>query len=83
MWNHRHIFSYENKDIDRFSNVHYAPLRQIQWWVKNGSVTKNEVLPVTTLLFWKFCSSLRTSKSWFEVPTAQISILLLFVSAGV
>ena len=36
-------------------------LRQIEWWVQNESITKNGVLPVTTLFFWKFCFSLRTS----------------------
>ena len=36
-------------------------LRQIEWWVQNGPITKNGVLPVTTLFFWKFCFSLRTS----------------------
>ena len=36
-------------------------LRQIEWWILNGPITKNGVLPVTTLFFWKFCFSLRTS----------------------
>ena len=36
-------------------------LRQIEWWVQNEPITKNGVLPVTTLYFWKFCFSLRTS----------------------
>ena len=36
-------------------------LRQIEWRVQNGPITKNGVLPVTTLFFWKFGSSLRTS----------------------
>ena len=35
-------------------------LRQIKWWLENGPITKNGVLPVTTLFFWKFCFSLRT-----------------------
>ena len=35
-------------------------LRQIEWCVKNGPITKNGVLPVTTLFFLKFCFSLRT-----------------------
>ena len=46
-----------------------AMLRQIEW-----------VLPVTTLFFWKFCFSLRT---WFDVPTTQMHIFTLFVSAAV
>ena len=60
-------------------------LRQIEWWLQNGPITKDGVLPVTTLFFWKFCFSLRTSYkySWFNVPTAQMSIFVLFVSAGV
>ena len=33
--------------------------RKIERWVKNGPITKNGVLPLTTLLFWKFCFSLR------------------------
>ena len=36
-------------------------LRQIKWWVQNGPIKKNRVLPVTTLFFWKFLFSLRTS----------------------
>ena len=43
------------------------------------------VLPVTTLLFWKFCFNIRTSytKSWFVILTTQICIFILFISAGV
>ena len=36
-------------------------LRQIDWWVQNGPITKNGVLPATTSFFWKFYFSLRTS----------------------
>ena len=36
-------------------------LKQIEWGVQNGPVTKNGVLPVTALFFQKFCFSLRTS----------------------
>ena len=36
-------------------------LRQIEWWVQNGPIAKNGVLPVTALFFWKFSSSLITS----------------------
>ena len=32
-----------------------------KWWLQNGPIKKNGVLPVTTLFFWKFCFSLRTS----------------------
>ena len=30
-------------------------LKQIEWGVENGPVTKTEVLPVITLFFQKFC----------------------------
>ena len=36
-------------------------LRQIEWGVQNRPITKNGVLPVTTLFFWKFSFSLRTA----------------------
>ena len=36
-------------------------LSQIEWWVQNGPIKKNGVLPVTTLFFRKFCFSLKTS----------------------
>ena len=37
-------------------------LRQTEWWVQNGPIIKNGVLPVTALLFRKFCFSLRSLK---------------------
>ena len=36
-------------------------LREIEWGVQNGPVTKNGVFPVTILFFRKFYFSLRTS----------------------
>ena len=36
-------------------------LRPTVWWIQNGSITRNGVLPVTILFFWIFCFSLRTS----------------------
>ena len=36
-------------------------LRQTEWSVQNRPITKNRPLSVTTLFFWKFCFSLRTS----------------------
>ena len=36
-------------------------LRQTEWWVQNGPITKKGVLPVTTSYFWKSCFNLRTS----------------------
>ena len=38
-----------------------AMLRQIEWTLQNGPITKSGVLPLTTLSFWKTCSSFRTS----------------------
>ena len=40
-------------------------LRQIEWWVRNGPIKKNVVLPVTTLFFSKFCFSLITTSKEF------------------
>ena len=36
-------------------------LRQTEWGVQDGPITKNGVLPVINLFFRKFCVSLRTS----------------------
>ena len=36
-------------------------LRQVIWWLQIGPITKNVVLPVTTLYFWKIYFSLGTS----------------------
>ena len=62
-----------------------AILGQVEWGVQNGPITKNRVLPVSTLFYWKFCFSLRTSftNSSFDVLTTQMSISILFISAGV
>ena len=35
-------------------------LRQIEWGVQNGPITKNTIFPVSTLFFWKFSFSIRT-----------------------
>ena len=40
-------------------------LKQIKWWLQNGTITKNRDLPVTTLFFWKFCFTLRTCYTEF------------------
>ena len=51
-------------------------LRQIEWWVQIGSVTKSGVLLLAAFFFfWNFCFSLRPSyKSLFDVPTTQLPI---------
>ena len=40
---------------------HKPVLRQIEWRIQNEPGTRNGVLPGTTLFFWKFCFSLKTS----------------------
>ena len=40
-------------------------LKQIEWRLQNGPITKSGVLPVTTSFFWKIFSSCRTS--WKEL----------------
>ena len=59
----------ENENLFRLKKHHFHTklphqkpmLRQIEWWVKNGPIKKNGVLPVTTLFFWKLYFILRTS----------------------
>ena len=59
-------------------------LRQIEWRLQNGPITKSGVLPVTTLFFGKFVPVLEPlKKSYFDVLITQISIFVFFVSAGV
>ena len=63
-------------------------LRQTEWWVQNGPIEKNRVLPVTTLIFLKILFQFKSLiKSWFDAPNApratQLSIFVLFVSTGV
>ena len=59
-------------------------LRQIEWRLQNGPITKSGVLPVTALFFWKIRFSFRTSqKELIYVPTTQMSIFVFFVSAEV
>ena len=36
-------------------------LREIEWVLQNWTITKNDVLRVTSLFFWKFCFITRTS----------------------
>ena len=54
-------FLVESTKIENASVPYKKPmLRQIAWWVKVGSITKNRVLPITTLIFWKYYFSLGT-----------------------
>ena len=52
-------------------------LKQIEWRLQNGPITKSGVLPVTTSFFGKFVPVLEP----LDVPTTQMSIF--FVRAGV
>ena len=50
----------------------------------NWSISKNRTLPVTALFFRNFVSVYEPLvKSWFDVSTTQMTILIVFVSAGV
>ena len=46
-----------------------ANVKKNKMLTKNGPITKNGVLPVTTLFFWKFCFSLRTTYTEFVFCT--------------
>ena len=53
-------------------------------WTQNEPITKNGVLPVTTLFFSKFVSDQEPlTKSIFDVTTTQMSIFILFETAEV
>ena len=56
-------------------------LKQIEWELQNGSITKNRVLPITILFFQTFCFSLKKTctKSWFDVSTTQMFIFILIM----
>ena len=57
-------------------------LRQKEWWLQNGAITKNRILPLTTLFVRNFCFSLRTSyKKLIWCTATQILIFVLFVSS--
>ena len=53
-------------------------LRQTEWGVQNGPITKNWVSPVTSLFFRKFCFSLWISCKTLNVQITQMSIFILF-----
>ena len=59
-------------------------LRQIEWWLQNGPLTKDRVLPVTTLFLENFVSVKEPLiKSWFNVQATQMLIFVLFARARV
>ena len=49
-------------------------LRQIEHWVKNGPITRNRVLPVTTLFLLKIWFSLRTSYKYLFWCTNDLNV---------
>ena len=50
----------ENASFSYKTTILEANIKTKKCWVQNRPTTKNGVLPVTTLFFWKFCFSLRT-----------------------
>ena len=51
----------ENASFPYKTVISEANVKTNKMVTKNGPIRKKEVLPVTTLFFWKFCFSLRTS----------------------
>ena len=51
----------ENASCKRKTSISEANVKTNRMMSANGPITKNGVLSVTTLFFWKFCFSLRTS----------------------
>ena len=54
-------FLVESTKIENASFLYKLPyqkpmLKQIEWWLQDGHITKNGLLPVTTLLFENFVS---------------------------
>ena len=52
-------------------------LRQTEWGLQNGPITKNWVSPVTNLFFRKFRFSLWISCKELNIPITQMSIFIL------
>ena len=64
-----------------YKNCPVRMLRHVRCRAQNGPITKNGVLPVTTLFFLNFVSVYEPLiKSLFDVPTTQMVIFILFVS---
>ena len=51
-------------------------LRQLEWEVQTGRITKNGVLPLSTFLF----ENLIVTTSYKYVPITQMSTFIIFVS---
>ena len=53
----------ENENLFQKSQFQKPMLRQIEWRLQNGPITKSGVLPVTTLFFGKFVPVLEPIKN--------------------
>ena len=49
-------------------------LRQIEWGIQTGHVTKNGLLPLTTSYFWKFYLSIRISYKIVDLIHIRIAL---------
>ena len=67
-------------------------IENIIYWYKTALSEANlkingmgrEFCPITTLFFFNILFQFKNLlKSWFDVPTTQMSIFILFISAGV
>ena len=57
-------------------------LGQIEWWIRNRPIAKNGVFPAITYFhFYFFSVEVPIIKSWFDVVSTQMSMLVNFVSA--
>ena len=66
----------ENATLPYKTALSEANIKKIEWRVQNGAITRNGVFSVTTLFFWKFCFSLRTSYKEYHLPKCQYSYFL-------
>ena len=53
----------------------------MEWGIQNGPLTKNGVLPSNYSVFFENFVSVQEPfvKSWFDVSTTQMSILILLI----
>ena len=59
-------------------------LRQMERGVQNGSIVKNFCLLVNTSFFWIFFQFKNLLlKNWFDLPTTEMPMFILFISAEV
>ena len=79
-----YCFLVESTEIENGIFPYKTALRKANIKINRmGSTKWNHILPVTTLFFQNLYCSIRTSnKELINVPTTQMSIFILFVSAG-